>query len=114
MGVVARPAVVSLHADLVVPVAEKELVQRKKERQQERYSQFVSKYRATVEKQQTPEPGATLQQGLQQDVTVPSKKAGAKKAVKLDSKYTFTPEDFKYDNKHYKYIKYTKYNKVSE
>jgi hypothetical protein len=27
--------------------------------------------------------------------------------------YTFTPQDFKYENKHYKYIKYTKYNKVS-
>lgn len=26
--------------------------------------------------------------------------------------YTYTPQDFKYDNKHYKYIKYTKYNKV--
>lgn len=28
--------------------------------------------------------------------------------------YTFTPQDFKYENKHYKYIKYTKYNKVRE
>lgn len=26
--------------------------------------------------------------------------------------YTFTPQDFKYENKHYKYIKYTKFNKV--
>lgn len=26
--------------------------------------------------------------------------------------YTYTPQDFKYENKHYKYIKYTKYNKV--
>ncbi|XP_077295665.1 proteoglycan Cow [Arctopsyche grandis] len=26
------------------------------------------------------------------------------------TQYSFTPEDFKYDNKHYKYIKYTKYN----
>ncbi|XP_034232477.1 proteoglycan Cow [Thrips palmi] len=94
------------------PCKEKELVQRKKERQQERYSQFVSKYRATVEKQQlqTPQP---LQQQTAQDVTAPTKKAN-KKAVKLDSKYTFTPEDFKYDNKHYKYIKYTKYNKGGE
>lgn len=25
--------------------------------------------------------------------------------------YTYTPQDFKYDNKHYKYIKYTKHNK---
>lgn len=28
--------------------------------------------------------------------------------------YTFTPQDFKYENKHYKYIKYTKYNKVKD
>lgn len=26
--------------------------------------------------------------------------------------YTYTPQDFKYENKHYKYIKFTKYNKV--
>ncbi|XP_052121328.1 proteoglycan Cow [Frankliniella occidentalis] len=90
------------------PCKEKELALRKKERQQERYTQFVNKYKATVEKQaETPLPP-------QQDGGV-LKKAGAnKKAVpfsKLDSKYTFTPEDFKYENKHYKYIKYTKYNK---
>lgn len=24
-------------------------------------------------------------------------------------KYTFTPQDFSYENKHYKYIKYTKH-----
>lgn len=27
--------------------------------------------------------------------------------------YAFTPQDFKYENKHYKYIKYSKHNKVS-
>lgn len=27
--------------------------------------------------------------------------------------YALTPEDFKYENKHYKYIKYGKHNKVS-
>lgn len=98
-------------------VAEKELVQRKKERQQERYTQFVNKYKASVEKQQqtqqtqTPQP---LQQTTAQQELV-NKKPSVKKAApfsKLDSKYTFTPEDFKYENKHYKYIKYTKYNKV--
>lgn len=30
----------------------------------------------------------------------------------VNSQYTFTPEDIKYDNKHYKYIKYNK--KVSK
>lgn len=30
-------------------------------------------------------------------------------------KYTFTPQDFSYDNKHYKYIKYTKHeNKLNK
>lgn len=29
----------------------------------------------------------------------------------MNSQYTFTPEDIKYDNKHYKYIKYTTYKK---
>lgn len=29
----------------------------------------------------------------------------------VNSQYTFTPEDIKYDNKHYKYIKYTTYKK---
>uniref|UniRef100_A0A182SJ33 Uncharacterized protein n=1 Tax=Anopheles maculatus TaxID=74869 RepID=A0A182SJ33_9DIPT len=27
----------------------------------------------------------------------------------INSQYTFTPEEIKYDNKHYKYIKYTTY-----
>lgn len=31
----------------------------------------------------------------------------------INSQITFTPEDVKYDNKHYKYIKYTAYKKVS-
>lgn len=31
---------------------------------------------------------------------------------KSQDKYSYLPEDFKYDNKHYKYIKYKKYNKV--
>lgn len=33
----------------------------------------------------------------------------------IADKYTFTPQDFKYENKHYKYIKYTKHdNKISK
>lgn len=30
----------------------------------------------------------------------------------INSQITFTPEDIKLDNKHYKYIKYTPYKKV--
>nr|CAH7765439.1 unnamed protein product [Callosobruchus chinensis] len=33
---------------------------------------------------------------------------------KPEQLYTYTPQDFKYDNKHYKYIKYTKYNNNKE
>lgn len=31
----------------------------------------------------------------------------------INSQITYTPEDVKYDNKHYKYIKYTSNKKVS-
>ncbi|XP_044315118.1 proteoglycan Cow isoform X3 [Drosophila rhopaloa] len=31
----------------------------------------------------------------------------------INAQYTFTPEEIKYDNKHYKYLKYTAYKKVS-
>ena len=31
----------------------------------------------------------------------------------INSQFTFTPEEIKYDNKHYKYLKYTAYKKVS-
>lgn len=31
----------------------------------------------------------------------------------INAQYTFTPEDIKYDNKHYKYIKYTSFKKDS-
>uniref|UniRef100_A0A6M2E0B4 Putative proteoglycan cow n=1 Tax=Xenopsylla cheopis TaxID=163159 RepID=A0A6M2E0B4_XENCH len=57
---------------------------RKKQRQAERISNFMTKYKNTIDKD-----------------------ARAKKTAQ----YTFTPEDFKFENKHYKYIKYTKYNK---
>jgi hypothetical protein len=30
---------------------------------------------------------------------------------RIEAKYTFTPEDIKYDNKHYKYIKFTSGNR---
>ena len=40
----------------------------------------------------------------------PKKKTESKQNI-VD-KYSLTPEDFKYENKHYKYIKYTKNNDV--
>lgn len=57
----------------------------------------MNKYKATLDKKGT----------------VSSSLSGDKSIQPMRSdKYTFTPQDFKYDNKHYKYIKYTKYNKV--
>lgn len=66
-------------------VAESDSHLRKKQRQSERLNSFMNKYKATLDKN-----GSNRQ-----------------------DRYTYTPEDFKYENKHYKYIKYTKYNKAS-
>ncbi|KAL1500946.1 hypothetical protein ABEB36_006360 [Hypothenemus hampei] len=57
---------------------------RKKQRQSERMSNFLNKYKATLDKSSD---------------------------GKRSNAYAFVPQDIKYDNKHYKYIKYTKYNK---
>lgn len=65
---------------------------RKKQKQAERMSNFMNKYKATM---------------------LESEKANQQQANA--DKYTFTPQDFKYENKHYKYIKYTKHdNKISK
>lgn len=71
---------------------------RKKLRQQERLNSFMNKYKATLDKTGS---GGSINGGK------PSQ-PNTKNDV-----YTFTPQDFKYENKHYKYIKYTKYTKVS-
>uniref|UniRef100_A0A1B6C9E9 Thyroglobulin type-1 domain-containing protein n=1 Tax=Clastoptera arizonana TaxID=38151 RepID=A0A1B6C9E9_9HEMI len=63
---------------------------RKKQKQAERMNNLMNKYKATVH-------------------------GGVKASQVLADKYTFTPQDFKYENKHYKYIKYTKHdNKISK
>lgn len=67
---------------------------RKKQKQAELMSNFMTKYKSTVG---TPD------------------KPKADKQQSVADKYTFTPQDFKYENKHYKYIKYTKHdNKISK
>lgn len=71
---------------------------KKKQRQGERLNSFMNKYKATLDKT------GTSSGALSGDK--PNNKQFSKSDV-----YTFTPQDFKYDNKHYKYIKYTKYNK---
>ncbi|XP_045467093.1 proteoglycan Cow [Harmonia axyridis] len=69
---------------------------RKKQRQSDRLNSFMSKYKATLDKTGTA-----------------SGALGGKTSQSKSDVYTFTPQDFKYENKHYKYIKYTKFNKES-
>lgn len=65
---------------------------RKKQKQAERMNNFMNKYKATIE----------------------NEKSNQQQQANAD-KYTFTPQDFKFENKHYKYIKYTKHdNKISK
>lgn len=52
---------------------------------------FMNKYKATLENEK-----------LKQSTAAP--------VSKYEEKYIFAPEDFKYENKHYKYIKYIKNN----
>ncbi|KAL3278370.1 hypothetical protein HHI36_013699 [Cryptolaemus montrouzieri] len=67
---------------------------RKKQRQSDRLNSFINKYKATLDK------AGTASGALGGKLPL----SGTKTDV-----YTFTPQDFKYENKHYKYIKYTKY-----
>ncbi|XP_067011051.1 proteoglycan Cow isoform X2 [Anabrus simplex] len=71
------------------PCKDAEVHLRKKQRQAERLNSLMNKFKATAERERK------LNKSSRQS----------------QDKYTFTPEDFKYENKHYKYIKYTKYNK---
>ncbi|XP_046392783.1 proteoglycan Cow isoform X2 [Ischnura elegans] len=122
-------------SSLNVP-SESELLHRKKQR----ISSMVSKFRATAArtKDEEGENGVATQVNSKQMASVVSaaqqqmlkekrerteaakekareekrrKAAAAAAAAASADRYTFTPEDFKYENKHYKYIKYTKYNK---
>ncbi|KAH1022310.1 hypothetical protein HUJ04_011731 [Dendroctonus ponderosae] len=76
--------------------AEPEIKLRKKQRQSERLNNFISKYRGTLDKSGT-------------DGSINS--SNPEKPSKKDVVYLFVPQDIKYDNKHYKYIKYTQFNK---
>ncbi|ENN83214.1 hypothetical protein YQE_00427, partial [Dendroctonus ponderosae] len=78
--------------------AEPEIKLRKKQRQFERLNNFISKYRGTLDKSGT-------------DGSINS--SNPEKPSKKDVVYLFVPQDIKYDNKHYKYIKYTQFNKVT-
>ncbi|KAG8302593.1 peptide cross-linking via chondroitin 4-sulfate glycosaminoglycan [Homalodisca vitripennis] len=80
------------------PCKDGDLHMRKKQKQAELMSNFMTKYKNTVG-----------------TATANSDKPKSDKQQSVADKYTFTPQDFKYENKHYKYIKYTKHdNKISK
>ncbi|VEN52425.1 unnamed protein product [Callosobruchus maculatus] len=87
---------------------------RKKQRQADKLNLFMSKYKATLDKTGGASGGAAapaLKPPLSRSPLLPPFHPAVSKADQL---YTYTPQDFKYDNKHYKYIKYTKYNNNKE
>uniref|UniRef100_A0AAG5CTP2 Proteoglycan Cow n=1 Tax=Anopheles atroparvus TaxID=41427 RepID=A0AAG5CTP2_ANOAO len=76
---------------------------RKQQRMAERMSAFNAKYQRTIDSND-----------INADNLIPSEKQQLKEEKNrhynhINSQYTFTPEEIKYDNKHYKYIKYTTY-----
>ncbi|XP_050525231.1 proteoglycan Cow isoform X3 [Daktulosphaira vitifoliae] len=68
---------------------EQDEMERKKQKQAERMTNFMNKYKATLENEKI-------------------KISTYSPISKYSEKYIFAPEDFKYENKHYKYIKYIK------
>ncbi|KAF4520207.1 hypothetical protein B566_EDAN003920, partial [Ephemera danica] len=82
------------------PSEDADIHSRKRQKQNERMAMASAKLRNTVTKEE---------QEMKKSVPSYSQTANSKKIPHANSdKYTFTPQDFKYDNKHYKYIKYTK------
>lgn len=88
----------------------------KRMKQTERMNNLIAKYKNTVEREK-----AEKSEMLRPEMTKPEKKLDklnklgkvmADKKKHLQDKYSFVPKEFKYDNQHYKYIKY-KYNKPS-
>ncbi|XP_050298806.1 proteoglycan Cow [Anthonomus grandis grandis] len=80
------------------PCKEVDIKVHKKQRQPDRLNNFMTKYKATLDKSGTISSGAVNGASLE------------KPTLKNDI-YSYVPQEIKYDNKHYKYIKYTKYNK---
>ncbi|KRT78256.1 HLH domain-containing protein [Oryctes borbonicus] len=81
------------------PCKENDVHSRKKQRQQERNNNFMNKKKATLFKTENQNNGYSTKDSKQ-----------SQSSSKLDV-YTFTPQDLKYDNKHYKYFIYSKPNK---
>lgn len=78
------------------PCKDGDIHMRKKQKQAERMNALMNKYKSTLSETSASEKQKSAQQTLA-------------------DKYTYTPQDFKYENKHYKYIKFTKHdNKMAK
>ncbi|XP_018321809.1 proteoglycan Cow [Agrilus planipennis] len=95
------------------PCKDNDIHLRKKQRQSERLNSFMNKYKATLNKSGASNGNLNSEKPphhlASQDGSAMGNGEGGVSANA--DKYTFTPQDFKFANKHYKYIKYTKYNK---
>nr|XP_040221054.2 proteoglycan Cow isoform X1 [Anopheles coluzzii]XP_040221056.2 proteoglycan Cow isoform X1 [Anopheles coluzzii]XP_049461664.1 proteoglycan Cow isoform X1 [Anopheles coluzzii] len=82
---------------------------KKQQRMADRMSAFNAKYQRTIDSNDINAdnliPSGKQQQQQQQQL----KEEKNRHYNHINSQYTFTPEEIKYDNKHYKYIKYTTY-----
>lgn len=95
---------------------------KKKQKQAERMNNLMAKFRSTMEREKankykSDKPSESKYDNFEKSYKALKydkynmKMASADKK-KYQDKYSYVPEEFKYDNKHYKYIKYKKYNKV--
>ncbi|XP_058813737.1 proteoglycan Cow [Topomyia yanbarensis] len=86
---------------------------KKQQRMTDRMNAFNAKYQRTIESNDINGAGTDgnnlLGGGNSGSSNGKTKEEKNRHFNHINSQYTFTPEDIKYDNKHYKYIKYTTY-----
>ncbi|CRL07372.1 CLUMA_CG020349, isoform A [Clunio marinus] len=82
----------------------------KMKRKNNRFNELRDKFKKSVQRT-----SGTQQRSTVTDFNDVTKEKSKNRYNRVNPKYTFTPEDIKYDNKHYKYIKFTaKKMKMSE
>ncbi|XP_055524695.1 proteoglycan Cow isoform X2 [Wyeomyia smithii] len=83
---------------------------KKQQRMADRMNAFNAKYQRTIESNDINSGGNNVDASILASGGESNKKEEKNRHFNhVNSQYTFTPEDIKYDNKHYKYIKYTTY-----
>lgn len=83
----------------------------KRQKQTERMNNFITKYKNTLDKENEGKAVKVDKEKKPVKLNKLGKIMAADKKKHQQDKYSFVPKEFKYDNQHYKYIKY-KYNKV--